>query len=117
MAELRCPAAAFRGARIWLPMIGVMREAICVTAVLPTEAADYALRPLDAAGVHVTGGFWQSWMEVNRSSTLPHGARQLHRANNLANFAALIDSGDYRAGHDDSGATFPFLGPGRPGAG
>lgn len=78
-------------------------------AVLPTDSASGRTWPVDAAGVRVTGGFWRSRLDVNRTRTLPHGARQLRRANNLANFEALIEGGEYRAGRDDSGAAFPFL--------
>src|SRR3990172_2294374 len=56
-----------------------------VASVLPTRSAISALRPLSAAGVTLTGGFWGERLAINRERTLGHGFEQLIRAGNLHN--------------------------------
>jgi uncharacterized protein len=79
------------------------------TLVLP-GAGRGRLRPVDAAGVHVTGGFWAERLATNRERTIPHGLEQLEASGALGNFRhAARGSGRYVGGLDDAGITFPFL--------
>src|SRR5688572_15539795 len=78
------------------------------TQVLPR--AETPLRPLDAAGVRVTGGFWAERLATNRERSIPHGLAQLEASGALGNFRhAARGSGRYVGGLDDAGITFPFL--------
>jgi DUF1680 family protein len=80
-----------------------------VTTVLPS-AGSTRLRPLDARGVHVEGGFWDARLATNRTRTIPHGREQLEVSGALGNVRnAAHSSGRYVGGSDDSGLTFPFL--------
>ncbi|CAN5697411.1 glycoside hydrolase family 127 protein [soil metagenome] len=79
------------------------------TAVLPRVGVG-RLRPVDAAGVHVTDGFWADRLATNREKTIPHGLEQLEASGALGNFRnAARGSGLYVGGLDDVGITFPFL--------
>jgi uncharacterized protein len=79
------------------------------TAVLPGEGKG-RLRPLDASGVRVTGGFWGDRLTTNRERTIPHGLEQLEASGALGNFRhAARGGGRYVGGIDDAGLTFPFL--------
>ena len=79
------------------------------TLVLPREGRG-RLRPVDAAGVHVTGGFWAERLATNRERSIPHGLAQLEASGALGNFRhAARGSGRYVGGLDDAGITFPFL--------
>ncbi|MFO1539084.1 MAG: glycoside hydrolase family 127 protein [Chloroflexota bacterium] len=85
-----------------------------ISLVRPTAGAGSPLRPIDARGVRVTGGFWGERVGRNRAVTLLHGAAQLEASGALGNLrrAAEADGapvGGYRGGLDDAGVTFPFL--------
>jgi hypothetical protein len=85
----------------------VTRDLMAV--VVPSESVG-GLRPLDARGVHVTGGFWAGRLATNRERTIPHGLAQLEASGALGNFRnAARGSGIYVGGMDDAGITFPFL--------
>lgn len=80
-----------------------------MTSVVPSPSTT-RLRPVDAQGVRVDGGFWGDRLAVNRSVTIPHGRRQLDASGALGNFRnAARGSGRYVGGIDDAGLTFPFL--------
>jgi DUF1680 family protein len=79
------------------------------TAVAPTSGRT-RLSPIDASGLHVTGGLWGERVDTNRRVTIGHGLEQLERSGALGNFRnAARGSGRYVGGIDDSGTTFPFL--------
>ena len=81
-----------------------------VAVVLPSAGGAAHLRPLDAARVRLTGGFWAERLRTNRERTIPHGWQQLQRVGTLANFRLAAGAGgQYRALTDDSGLVFPFL--------
>ena len=80
-----------------------------IAAVVPSRGAS-RLRPIDAAGIRVTGGFWGERLASNRTRTIPHGLEQLEASGALGNFRhAARGSGRYVGGLDDAGLTFPFL--------
>jgi uncharacterized protein len=81
------------------------------TAVVsPTPEALGVLRPLDAAGVRVTGGFWSTRLTTNRERNIPHGLRQLEASGALENLRrASRGTGEYAGASDDAGITLPFL--------
>jgi uncharacterized protein len=77
---------------------------------LVSPRVDTRLRPIDAACVHVTGGFWGERLTTNRERSIPHGLAQLEASGALGNFRhAARGSGRYVGGLDDAGITFPFL--------
>ncbi len=79
-------------------------------SVVPTAAAIAALRPLSAAGVHVTGGFWGERARINRERTIHHGYAELSSAGNLTNFRLAAGApGRYLALGEPLGLVFPFL--------
>jgi DUF1680 family protein len=87
--------------------------ATTVGAVLPTARGLSRLRPLDASGIDVTGGFWADRLATNRERTIPAGFEQLERVGTLHNFklaAGSVDAGDgYRALGIMFDKPFPFL--------
>lgn len=80
-----------------------------LSAVRPTTRALTGHHPVDGTAVTLLPGFLRELVERNRARTLPHGAAQLVKGGNLANFQAVMDGGSYSGGTDDSGAVFPFL--------
>jgi DUF1680 family protein len=77
---------------------------------LVAPVATTPLRPVDAAGERVTGGFWATRLATNRERSIPHGRAQLEASGALGNFRhAARGSGRYVGGLDDAGITFPFL--------
>ncbi|MCI0583056.1 MAG: glycoside hydrolase family 127 protein [Chloroflexi bacterium] len=82
-----------------------------VGAVLPTPGALGALRPVDALGVDVRGGFWAERLRINRERSLGHGFAELERVGTLANFRLAAGAkGRYQAlGEATIGIVFPFL--------
>ena len=68
--------------------------------VCPTAAAAVAHRPLDGAGVSLTGGLLHTWQQRNLEISLPLARQQLETAGNLANLRLVI-----------SGATEGYRGP------
>jgi DUF1680 family protein len=68
--------------------------------VCPTATAAVAHRPLDGAGVSLTGGLLHTWQQRNLEISLPLALRQLEAAGNLANLRLVI-----------SGATEGYRGP------
>jgi hypothetical protein len=85
--------------------------AAAVAAVLPTDGGISALRPLSAADVRVTGGFWADRSATNRERTIPAGFRQLTDVGTLQNFrlAATAARDGYRALGIMFDKPFPFL--------
>ncbi len=57
-----------------------------VGSVVPTAEARLQLWPIDAAGVHVTGGLLGDRQRVNHDVTLLRGAEELERHGSLENF-------------------------------
>jgi len=49
-------------------------------------AADYPVQPVPFTAVRVTGGFWQTKQEVNRTVTLPFAMQQCEDSGRLRNF-------------------------------
>lgn len=81
-----------------------------VSAVLPSASATGVARPLNAAGVRVTGGFWEERIRINRERTLRHGFDWLTRSGTLPNFRVAAGAGGrYRALGEDQGIVLPFL--------
>jgi uncharacterized protein len=81
-----------------------------VGPVLPTASAISALRPLNAAGVTISGGFWLDRLTTNRERTIGHGFDQLIRAGNLHNLRVAAGAdGQYEALGKPMGLVFPFL--------
>ena len=87
--------------------------ATSIAAVLPTAGAQSRLRPISAADVTVSGGFWGARLEANRERTIPAGYAQLEGAGTLHNFALAAGAaaaGDgYRALGIMFDKPFPFL--------
>ena len=80
-----------------------------IATVIPSPGSS-RLRPIDAAGVNVDGGFWGQRLATNRARSIPHGLAQLRASGALGNFHnAARRSGRYIGGIDDAGLTFPFL--------
>jgi DUF1680 family protein len=78
--------------------------------VVPTGSAAVRRRPIGLRGLSITGGLWADRRRIIREATIPHGARQLEAAGNLANLrAAAAGRGEYSGEADDAGLTFPFL--------
>ncbi|HEY4188932.1 MAG TPA: beta-L-arabinofuranosidase domain-containing protein [Candidatus Limnocylindrales bacterium] len=78
--------------------------------VVPSAGAISALRPLDAAGTRITGGFWADRQRVNRERSIPFGFEQLDRAGNFHNLRlAAGASGKYQALGVMFDTPFPFL--------
>jgi len=81
-----------------------------VGTVLPTEDAIAVLRPMDASGVRVRGGFWGERLTINRDRTIPHGKAELDRVGTLTNFRLAAGMpGRYQALGEAIGQVFPFL--------
>jgi hypothetical protein len=82
-----------------------------VAAVLPTDGALAAFRPLGAADASVTGGFWADRMRINGERTIPAGFEQLKSVGTLHNFelAATAAHDGYRALGVMFDGPFPFL--------
>lgn len=55
------------------------------------------LTTLPYTAVHITGGFWANYQEVNRRVSLPHGFAMLAQAGNLRNLriAAGLEAGEF----------------------
>jgi DUF1680 family protein len=71
---------------------------VATTAQGPPAPADYAIRPVPLAQVKVTGGFWQTKLETNRTVTIPHILRQNEitgRVDNLRKGAGKM-AGEYQ---------------------
>ena len=78
--------------------------------VRPGEGELGRLRPLGAAQVRITGGFWGERQATNRTRTIPHGFDRLQATGTLGNLRLAAGmSGKYAALTDSSGAQFPFL--------
>ena len=82
-----------------------------IAAVLPSAAGISTLRPLSAADVRLTGGFWADRAAINRERTIPAGFEQLRNAGALENFrlAATAAREGYRALGIMFDKPFPFL--------
>jgi hypothetical protein len=82
-----------------------------IAPVVPTRGAIGARSPIGLRGSSVEGGLLGQHIRHNLEVTIPHGAEQLERAGNLANFrlAAQARTGRYVAALDDAGMEFPFL--------
>ncbi|HNC22938.1 MAG TPA: glycoside hydrolase family 127 protein [Opitutaceae bacterium] len=52
----------------------------------PAPAKDYPVQPVPFTAVRVTGGFWQSRQEVNRTVTVPFALRQCEETGRMKNF-------------------------------
>ena len=91
-------------------MTGPAATATTVAAVVPTASAPSALRPVSAADVTVTGGFWADRAATNRTD---HSGRvsQAHDVGTLENFrlAASAKPDGYRALGIMFDKPFPFL--------
>ncbi len=78
--------------------------------VLPTPDAIARARPIDARGVHLTGGFWKRRADTNHARTIPHGFEQLEAAGNFHDLRlAAGEKGEYRALGIMFSSPFPFL--------
>jgi uncharacterized protein len=82
-----------------------------VAGVVPTGGATGSLRPLSAADVRLTGGFWADRTRINREATIPAGFEQLRAAGTLHNFRLAAQSArdGYRALGIMFDKPFPFL--------
>jgi uncharacterized protein len=84
-----------------------------VTAVLPSNKATAALRPISSSNVQVTGGFWADRLATNHERTIPAGYEQLQNAGTLHNFTLAAGAAgrgdDYRALGLMFDKPFPFL--------
>ena len=87
------------------------RTATSVAAVLPTSGGRTTLRPLSAADVTLTSGFWADRVATNRERTIGAGFAQLRSAGTLENFklAASAARDGYRALGIMFDKPFPFL--------
>ena len=56
----------------------------CLLAV--SFAADYPIHPVPFTAVRLTGGFWQTHQEINRTVTVPFALRQCEESGRLKNF-------------------------------
>ena len=66
---------------------------------LVSPRAETPLRPIDADGLRVTGGFWAERLATNRERSIPHGLAQLEASGALDNFRhAARGSGRYVGG-------------------
>src|SRR5262245_47864686 len=85
--------------------------ATTVAAVVPTHTGSGGLRPLSAADVAFTGGFWADRTRINREATIPAGFSQLQAAGTLQNFRLAAQSArdGYRALGIMFDKPFPFL--------
>ncbi len=50
------------------------------------EAKDYPVQPVPFTSVRITGGFWQTKQEINRTVTVPFALRQCEESGRLKNF-------------------------------
>jgi len=57
---------------------------VCFPAL--SQAADYLYQPVSFTAVRVTGGFWQTKQEVNRTVTVPFALQQCEESGRLKNF-------------------------------
>src|SRR6476646_955984 len=80
----------------------LIASAVVVAVSLPsaqsTRPADYPISPVPLAQVKVTGGFWETKLETNRTVTIPHIRDQNEktgRVDNLRNGAGKM-AGDYQ---------------------
>ena len=82
-----------------------------VATVLPTDAAIATVRPISAADVVLTRGFWADRASANRERTIPAGFEQLRSVGTLHNLelAATSAREGYRALGIMFDAPFPFL--------
>lgn len=93
--------------------IDVADPGAIVSAVVPSPGARSPLRPMSAASVAITGGFWAQRLATNRERTIPAGFEQLRQAGNLHNLglaAGVVKAGEgYRALGIMFDKPFPFL--------
>ncbi|HEX2851953.1 MAG TPA: glycoside hydrolase family 127 protein [Opitutaceae bacterium] len=60
-------------------------------------AADYPVQPVPFTAVRITGGFWQTRQEINRTVTLPFALQQCEESGRLKNFDLAADTMRRRA--------------------
>ena len=65
-------------------------------------ASDYPVQPVPFTDVRLTGGFWQTKQEINRTVTVPFGLKQLDESNRLKNFDLAAETMRRRAAGEKS---------------
>ncbi len=70
---------------------------------LSAQHLDYPVTPVPFTQVHLTDGFWQKRLEVNRSVTIPYAFAMCEKTGRVNNFAI---AGDFREG--EQCGIYPF---------
>jgi DUF1680 family protein len=60
-------------------------------------AADYPVQPVSFTAVAITGGFWQTRQEINRTVTIPFAFQQCEETKRIANFDLAAETMRRRA--------------------
>lgn len=63
-------------------------------------ATDYPVQPVPFTSVHITGGFWQTHQEINRTVTVPFAFKQCEASGRLKNFDLAAEV-MYRRAHGE----------------
>jgi hypothetical protein len=66
-------------------------------AVISAAGSDYPVQPVPFTAVRVTGGFWQTRQEVNRTVTVPFALKQCEDSGRLRNFDLAAETMRRRA--------------------
>ena len=78
-----------------------MKTPACFLAALACaaslSAADYPVQPVPFTAVRVTGGFWQTRQEVNRTVTVPFALQQCEESKRVLNFDLAAETMRRRA--------------------
>ncbi|HVS51036.1 MAG TPA: beta-L-arabinofuranosidase domain-containing protein [Opitutaceae bacterium] len=67
------------------------------SSVAALFAADYPVQPVPFTAVRITGGFWQTRQEINRTVTVPFAMQQCEESNRLRNFDLAAETMRRRA--------------------
>ena len=60
--------------------------------VFTLRATDYPVQPVPFTAVRITGGFWRTRQEVNRTVTVPFALQQCEESGRLKNFDLAADT-------------------------
>ena len=75
------------------PLLAAVSLISCCAAL----AADYPIQPVPFTAVRVTGGFWRTRQEVNRTVTVPFALQQCEESGRLKNFDLAAETMRRRA--------------------
>jgi len=93
-------------------MSPIVRRSSCLVAslgclVAAGFAADYPYQPVPFTAVKVTGGFWQTRQEINRTVTVPFALQQCEESGRLKNFDLAAETMHRRAAGEEHFQTVP----------